>query len=140
MPAFKTMPETVQRIEVITGVQHRRRFSLEEKLRFVAESNQPGMSVSFVARKHGIVPSLLFHWRRRLAEGGREAVRVDDEVIGAAEARQAKRAGARTGAHPRPQDYGERDSARGARRRTRKKTDLAADLAGRGHWPMTAIA
>lgn len=90
MPAFKTMPETVQRIEVITGVQHRRRFSLEEKLRFVAESNQPGMSVSFVARKHGIVPSLLFHWRRRLAEGGREAVRVDDEVIGAAEVRKLK--------------------------------------------------
>ena len=46
------------------------------------------MSVSFVARKHGISPSLLFNWRRRMAEGGREAVRVDDEVIGAARVRQ----------------------------------------------------
>ncbi len=42
------------------------------------------------ARKHGLSPSLLFHWRRRLAEGGREAVRVDDEVIGAAELRKLK--------------------------------------------------
>jgi transposase-like protein len=46
------------------------------------------MSVSFVARKPGISPSLLFNWRRRMAEGGREAVRVDDEVIGAARVRQ----------------------------------------------------
>jgi hypothetical protein len=35
---------------------------------------QPGMSVSFVARKHGLSRSLLFNWRRRMAEGGREAV------------------------------------------------------------------
>ena len=34
------------------------------------------MSVSFVVRKHGISPSLLFNWRRRMAEGGREAVRA----------------------------------------------------------------
>ena len=49
------------------------------------------MSVSFVARKHGISPSLLFRWRQRMAEGGREAVRVDDEVIGAARVRQLGR-------------------------------------------------
>jgi transposase len=46
------------------------------------------MSVSFVARKHGLSPSLLFKWRQRMAEGGREAIRVDDEVIGAARVRQ----------------------------------------------------
>jgi putative transposase len=46
------------------------------------------MSVSFVARKHGLSPSLLFRWRQRMAEGGRGAVRVDDEVIGAARVRQ----------------------------------------------------
>ena len=78
----------VRRVEVITSVQRRRRWSVAEKIRLVEETLQPGMSVSFVARKHGISPSLLFNWRRRMAEGGREAVRVDDEVIGAAKVRQ----------------------------------------------------
>jgi transposase len=40
-----------------------------------------------VARRHGISPSLLFLWRRRMTEGGKEAVRVDDEVVGSAEVR-----------------------------------------------------
>jgi transposase len=82
------MSEEVQRVEVITSVQRRRRWSVAEKIRFVEESLQPGMSVSFVARRHGISPSLLFNWRRRMAEGGRAAVRVDDEVIGAPRVRQ----------------------------------------------------
>jgi len=38
-----------------------------------------------VARPHGISPSLLFHWRRRRAEGGKEAIRVDEEVVGSSE-------------------------------------------------------
>ncbi|WP_162937798.1 transposase [Indioceanicola profundi] len=94
MPVAKPVYEPIQRIEVFTGVQLRRRFSLEEKLRFVADSSQLGMSVSYIAHKHGIAPSMLFHWRRRLAKGGREAVRVDDEVIGAAEARRTEGASA----------------------------------------------
>ena len=72
------MSEEVQRVEVITSVQRRRRWSVAEKIRLVEETLQPGMSVSFVARKHGLSPSLLFKWRQRMAEGGREAVRVDD--------------------------------------------------------------
>ena len=31
---------------------------------------QPGMSVSYVARRHGVAPSLLFAWKRRMLEGG----------------------------------------------------------------------
>jgi transposase len=45
------------------------------------------MSVSFVARKHGFSPSLLFK-EAADGRGGREAVRVDDEVIGASRVRQ----------------------------------------------------
>ena len=72
------MSEEVQRVEVITSVQRRRRWSVAEKIRLVEETLEPGMSVSFVARKHGLSPSLLFKWRQRMAEGGREAVRADD--------------------------------------------------------------
>jgi transposase len=82
------MSEEVRRVEVITSVQRRRRWSVAEKIRLVEETLEPGMSVSFVAREHGLSPSLLFKWRQRMAEGGREAIRVDDEVIGAARVRQ----------------------------------------------------
>ena len=77
----------VDRVEVLASIQRRRRYSLDEKLAVLAEAAQPGMSISYVARRHGISPSLLFGWRRRMTEGGKEAVRVDDEVVGSAEVR-----------------------------------------------------
>ena len=85
------MSNGYQRIDVITSVQRRRRFTTEEKIRYVEESRQPGMSVSLVARTHGLLPSLLFRWRNRMAEGGREAVRADDDVVAAAEVRELKK-------------------------------------------------
>jgi transposase-like protein len=39
---------------VITSVQRRRRLSVAEKIRLVEETLEPGMSVSFVARKHSL--------------------------------------------------------------------------------------
>jgi transposase len=81
------MPSATDRVEVFSGIQRRRRYSLDQKLEVLAEAAQPGMSVSYVARRHGISPSLLFGWRRRMAEGGKEAVRVDDEVVASAEVR-----------------------------------------------------
>jgi transposase len=69
------------------GIQRRRRYSLDQKLTVLAEAAQPGMSISYVARRHGISPSLLFGWRRRMTEGGKEAVRVDDEVVASAKVR-----------------------------------------------------
>ena len=79
------------RIEVVTGVERRRRWSLGEKLKAVEESRLPGMRVSYVARKYGIAPSLLFRWRKLMAEGGQEAVRADDAVVSAAEVRELKK-------------------------------------------------
>lgn len=81
------MPNTVDRVEVFSGIQRRRRYSLDQKLTVLAEAAQPGMSISYVAGRHGISPSLLFGWRRRMTEGGKEAVRVDDEVVASAELR-----------------------------------------------------
>ena len=77
------MSDTFSKVEVITGVARRRRFSTELKLALVAESMQPGMSVSYVARRHGLSPSLVFRWRRLMSEGGKEAVRADDDVVAA---------------------------------------------------------
>jgi transposase len=82
------MSDTFSKVELISGVARRRRFTTEQKLVIVAESMQPGMSMSYVARQHGLSPSLVFRWRRLMSEGGREAVRADDEVVPAAEARR----------------------------------------------------
>jgi transposase len=46
------------------------------------------MTVSAVARLHGVSPSLLFGWRCRMAEGGLEAVRADDDVVAASRVRE----------------------------------------------------
>ena len=48
------MSDTFSRVEIITGVARRRRFTTEQKLAVVAETMQPGMSISYVARRHGL--------------------------------------------------------------------------------------
>jgi transposase len=64
----------LRRVEVITGVGRRRRWSREAKARIVLESQQPGAVVSEVARRHGMTPQQLFGWRREARDGGRDAV------------------------------------------------------------------
>lgn len=49
------MTEDFSRIEVITGVARRRRFTAEQKVAVVEETMQPGMSISYVARRHGLL-------------------------------------------------------------------------------------
>ena len=44
------MSETFSKVEVITGVARRRRFTTEQKLLVVNETLQPGMSISYVGR------------------------------------------------------------------------------------------
>jgi len=56
---------TIQRVEVITGVERRRQFSDEEKLRLVEEAFQPGAKATAVARRLGVDVSLLYRWRRQ---------------------------------------------------------------------------
>ena len=52
-------------MEIITGVERRRRWSVDEKLRILAEIDRPGASVASVARLHDISRGLLWHWRTR---------------------------------------------------------------------------
>ena len=82
------MSDAISKVEVMKGPAGRRRFTIDQKLAVVAESMQPGMSISYVARRHGLSPSLVFRWRRLMSEGGKEAVRADDEVVAASEVRR----------------------------------------------------
>jgi transposase len=52
------------------GKVRRRRRSEEERRRIVAESFEPGASVSVVARRHDANTNLLFTWRRRYGTDG----------------------------------------------------------------------
>jgi transposase len=64
--AIESGGDTLRRIEVITGAGRRRRWSAQVKTRIVEESFEAGVSVSDVARRHDISPSLLFYWRRQM--------------------------------------------------------------------------
>ena len=55
-------------VTVIQGSARRRYFPPEMKARIVEESMDPAVSVSAVARRHGLNPNQLFTWRRRLRE------------------------------------------------------------------------
>ena len=57
------------RIELITRVERRRRWSVEDKLGLVAETWEDGKSVALVAKTNGISPSLLYSWRRQASRG-----------------------------------------------------------------------
>ncbi|MEZ5696733.1 MAG: transposase [Sphingomonadaceae bacterium] len=58
----------VQRFEVFTGAGKRRDWPRQVKASIVAESYSGMESVSAVARRHALVPSQLFTWRRQLRE------------------------------------------------------------------------
>src|SRR3954463_7938607 len=60
-----TNDDGFRRIEVITGVGRRRRWTEEEKAWIVAESLDPATSVSAVARRYGLHASQLFVWRQQ---------------------------------------------------------------------------
>ena len=59
-------PVRVRRLEVLTGVVGRRRWSADDKARIVEETFAPGATVSEVARRHDIRPQQLFGWRREM--------------------------------------------------------------------------
>jgi transposase len=72
----------VQRLEVIqTGA--RRRWTLEEKRRIVAESDAAPRAVSATARRYGLLPGQLFSWRKLVREG---RLMRPDEAVGFAQA------------------------------------------------------
>ena len=66
-------------VEIITSVQRRRRWTASEKVRMVEETFEPGMTVSLVARRHGVAPNQLFTWRRLVAQGGLTAAGSGEE-------------------------------------------------------------
>ena len=55
-------------MEIIAGVERRRRWRDEDNLRVLAETEQPGARTSELARRHDISRGLLWYWRRQLRQ------------------------------------------------------------------------
>ena len=53
----------MDRVEVITRVERRRKWADAEKAAVLAETDAPGTNVAAVARKHGIARSVVYNWR-----------------------------------------------------------------------------
>jgi transposase len=89
------------RVEVLGGLERRRRWSQDDKVRIVEETLAPGAKVTEVARRNGVAASVVFTWRRQArtieqvgprfapvqiaaaeaVEGGLKAVSEDDRRI-----------------------------------------------------------
>jgi len=50
-------------MEIITGVERRRRWRVGDKLRILAELAEPGVKFNDVARRHDLSRGLLWQWR-----------------------------------------------------------------------------
>jgi len=81
------MTGTILKSEVLTGPERRRRRTPSEKLAIVAETQEPGVTVSLVARRHGIAPNQLFLWRRLASQGALTATQSEEPVVPASEYR-----------------------------------------------------
>lgn len=57
----------MNRVEVITSVERRRRWSMAEKAQLVAAMDEPDAVVTEIARAAGVDVSLLYRWRRQVA-------------------------------------------------------------------------
>jgi transposase len=82
---------TPTRVEVVTSVQRRRRWTPKQMLEIVKQTNEPGSSVSMVARQFGITAAQLFQWRTAYLQGSLMAVGAHETVVPASELQEAMR-------------------------------------------------
>ncbi len=61
--------ERVGGMEIISGVERRRQWRVEDKLRIVAEAERPGARFADVARRHEVSRSVLWMWRKQARAG-----------------------------------------------------------------------
>lgn len=72
-------------VEVLSGPERRRRRTPQEKIAIIQQTMEPGMTVSHVARLHGINANQIFKWRRQYEDGSLTAVASGEEVVPASE-------------------------------------------------------
>ncbi len=76
-----TISNPIESVEICHNTQHRKRWAAIEMHKIVQETYQPGATVSYVSRKHGIPPSQLFYWRKVLESGALTGVKTEEELV-----------------------------------------------------------
>ena len=67
-----------KRVEIISTVSRRRRWTIEEKVAILDEASQLRASITAVADRHGISRNLIYLWRRQAREGSMPGVTVSN--------------------------------------------------------------
>ena len=107
----------------------------------VEETCEPGMTVSLVARRHGVAANQLFTWRRLVAQGSLTAAGSGEEVVPASDYRalqnQVRELHRLLGKKTLEAEILKEalEHATGS-----KKTTAAAAVAAEGQFPMTTVA
>ncbi len=72
-------------VDVLLGPERRRGRTPHEKITIIQQIMEPGMTVSHVARLHGINANQIFKWRRQYEDDSLTAVASGGEVVPASE-------------------------------------------------------
>ncbi len=67
-----------------------KRYNLQQKREFIEEASQAGSSISIVARKYGLAPSVLFNWRRRMEDGALVGLGTGEDLVAASQVKELK--------------------------------------------------
>ncbi|MFC0804628.1 MULTISPECIES: IS66-like element accessory protein TnpA [Sinorhizobium] len=62
------------RVEILTGVERRRIWTHEDKLRILDEVETSGSGIAEIARRHDILPQQIYTWRKKLGQDNRPDV------------------------------------------------------------------
>lgn len=68
----------------------RRRYTVEQKRALLGEASKPGASVSEVARRYGISPSLMFLWRRAMDDATDKSLKSNERLVPESEVKKLK--------------------------------------------------
>lgn len=64
------------RVEILTGIERRRNWTDEEKLRILEEAAMSGASTAEVARRHDVLPQQIYTWRKKFGLGDKREEQV----------------------------------------------------------------
>ena len=76
-----TISNTIEAVEIYHNTRRRKRWAAIEKHTIVQETYQPGATVSYIARKHGIPPSQLFYWRKVMESGAMTGIKTEEDLV-----------------------------------------------------------
>ena len=71
-------------------VGRRRRFTAEQKRAFLDEAARTGNSISEVARRYGLAPSMMFQWRRAMDDATKKSLKANEKVVPESEVKKLK--------------------------------------------------